>query len=485
MENINKKWEDYNLDENLIKALHKLNYDKPLEVQDKVIPLLLQEKNVTVKSQTGTGKTASFGIPLCQLIDWNENDAVAMILTPTRELALQIKNEISNISVYKRLKVAALIGKQPISKQITDLKQKTHIIVGTPGRVLDHLKRNTIDISKIKYFVLDEADEMLNMGFLPDVDTILKMANKQKTTLLFSATMPIQIVELARRYQKKPVIIEMQSEEMTNRINQYYYRVEEADKKKVLVRILMENKPETGIIFCNTQIMVDEVHDYLEDMEISVDEIHGGMEQDDRLKTMRNFKKGKFRFLIATDVASRGIDIEKVDLVVNFDMPNEKETYIHRLGRSARVESEGKGISLLTKFDKRILGEIEELINDKIEEKSLLRLGKYTSIEVVKSVFLKASLSEKILKDNGLKQEIMKLYINSGKQKKLRKSDIVGAILQLETVKMEDVGIITILDSVSYVDILNNKGNMVRKFLNTTTIKGKKMKVVEAKEWLY
>ena len=479
------KWEDFNLDENLIKALYKLNYDKPLEVQQNVIPLLLDNKNVTVKSQTGTGKTASFGIPLCQMIDWSENEAVAMILTPTRELALQIKNEISNISVYKRLKVAALIGRQPISKQIIDLKQKTHIIVGTPGRILDHLKRNTIDISKIKYFVLDEADEMLNMGFLPDVDEILKMANKQKTTLLFSATMPIQIVELARRYQKKPVIIEMQAEEMTNRINHFYYRVEDSDKKKVLVRVIMENKPETGIIFCKTQIMVDEVHDYLEDLEISVDEIHGGMEQDDRLRVMKNFKKGKFRFLVATDVAARGIDIEKVDLVVNYDMPNEKENYIHRLGRSARVESNGKGVSFVAKYDKRILAEVEELINDKIEERSLFDLKKFTNMEISKSNFLKASKIEKVLKDSDLKQEITKLYINCGKQKKLRKSDILGAILQLDTVKMEDVGIISVLDSVSYVDILNNKGDMVRKFLNTTTIKGRKMKVVEAKEWLY
>jgi ATP-dependent RNA helicase DeaD len=478
---MNSEFSKFKIGEELLKSIEGLGYKTPSEVQEKVIPEIIKNNDVIVKSQTGSGKTAAFGIPLCEKIDWDENSPQVLVLTPTRELAVQVSEDISNIGRFKRIKAVAVFGKEPISDQIRKLKQKTHIVVGTPGRVFDHIDKGSLDLSKIKYFVIDEADEMLNMGFIDQVESIIKRLPKKKVTMLFSATMPDAIKELSEKHMNKPVDISIESQKLiTDNIEHTLYYVNYEKKLENLNSILIHEKPETAVIFARTQENVDKVFEYLKSKKYSVNKIHGGMLQKERLSTMESYRRGDFRLLVATDVASRGIDIEGITHVINFELPVEKEAYVHRIGRTGRAGAKGKAISFCVKEKDNLLSEIEELIGFKIPicyipGKEQIEKESEESIELLQSKPKRKKEKAKIINTN-----ITKIYLNGGKKKKLRAGDIVGAICKIDGISSDDIGIIDIQDSVSYVDILNGKGKKVIEELKNMTIKGKKINIEKA-----
>ena len=477
----NTSFKDYKLSEEITNALDGLEYQDPTEVQSKVIPLALEKNDLVVKSQTGSGKTAAYGIPICELIDWLENKPQALILTPTRELAVQVKEDIKNIGRFKRIKATAVFGRQPFALQKAELKQKSHVVIGTPGRVFDHIERGTIALDQIKYLVIDEADEMLNMGFIEQVEQIIKKLPKDRVTMLFSATLPDAVKNISLKYMKTPIDVEIKATGITtDEIEHSLYKVSENDKISLLTDVTVIENPDSCLIFCKTKDGVDMVCTHLKSLKYKCDKIHGGMEQDDRLEAMNAFRKGEFRYLIATDVAARGIDVENITLVINYDLPLKVEGYVHRTGRTGRAGQKGQAITFVTSNEKQRLKEIEEYIGFDIP---VMDTPFKEEVLAKKSAFetkMKIEPEIKKSKSEQLNKEIMKLYFNGGKKKKLRATNFVGTITQIEGITAEDVGIITIMDTLTYVEILNGKGKIVLKAMKDTTICGKQLKVYEA-----
>jgi ATP-dependent RNA helicase DeaD len=475
---VKEGFREYQLSEEIMDALSGMEYTRPTEVQRTVIPLALAKKDLIVKAQTGSGKTASYGIPICDMLHWLENKPQALILTPTRELAVQVKEEITNIGRFKRIKATAVFGKSSFAQQKTELKQKNHVVVGTPGRIRDHLERGTMNLNQIAFLVIDEADKMLNMGFIDQVEAILMKLPKERMTMLFSATMPEEVMRLSADYMIAPMIINInQTEAVTALIKHSMYQVPEENKNELLTDITTIENPDSCIIFCKTKDRVDQVYKHLKSLGYSCDKIHGGMEQEDRLKSMRHFKYGEFRYLIATDVAARGIDVDQISLVINYDLPLDKESYVHRTGRTGRAGQSGKAITLITSSEIRKLKEIEDYIGFDIET---LPLPSKEEVLIMKHAFeerMKEKPAKKKLKSDALNKEIMKLRFNGGKKKKLRATNFVGVISNIEGVTAEDIGIITILDTYTYVEILNGKGPLVLKVMKDTKIGGKLLKV--------
>lgn len=476
-------FKDYNLSDDLLKAIDILKFQSPTKVQQQVIPIALEDKDIVVKSQTGSGKTAAFAIPICQLVDWSENRPQALVLTPTRELALQIKEDFFNIGRFKRIKVLAVYGKAPFYNQERELKQKTHIVVGTPGRIIDHIEKGTLDTSGIKYLIIDEADEMFNMGFIEQIETIIESLPKERTTMLFSATMPTDVEFLCSRYMKEPIYVEIEAQSLTvDRIKQERYAVDEVDKIEFLKDITIIENPDSCIIFCNTREKVDEVYIELKRSNYTCDKIHGGMEQKDRTKVMDNFKHGYFRYLVATDVAARGIDVDNITHVINYDIPRETEAYVHRIGRTGRVGRKGKAITFVTNQEKRYLDDINEYIEKDIllKERPAKELVRNSREAFYEKLEIRPEIKE--AKGEELNKEIMKLHINAGKKTKMRPVDIVGTLCNIEGMTADDIGIINLQDISTFVEILNNKGEMVLERLQTTPIKGRLRNVNKANE---
>ena len=477
----NIKFTDYKLSKEILKAIEMLNYKKPTKVQQEVIPVALENKDVLVKSQTGSGKTATFAIPLCELVNWDDNKPQALILTPTRELAIQVKEDIFNIGRFKRIKVPALYGKSSFAQQEKELKQKTHIVVGTPGRTIDHIKEGNFITDNIKYLVLDEADEMLSMGFLEQVEEIIQALPTDRVTMLFSATMPDDIDILSKKHMKDPVTIEIKAKTLTvDRIQQDGYRIEETGKLNLLKDITIIENPDSCVIFCNTQSKVESLYNELVKLRYPCDKIHGGMEQDERIKVMNNFKKGYFRYLIATDVAARGIDIDNITHVINYDVPVLRENYVHRIGRTGRAGKEGRAITFVMKSDERRIFEIYSYTGKELtmKMKPSKRLVMNMRLEFEKK--LEQRQKVKVDKGANLSQDIVKLHINAGKKTKMRPVDIVGTLCSIEGMTAKDIGIINVQDVSTYVEILNNKGEMVLKVLQNKNIKGRPRKVTKA-----
>ncbi|WP_459476779.1 DEAD/DEAH box helicase [Clostridium saccharoperbutylacetonicum] len=480
---MNNGFSEFKIGEDLLKSIEGLGYKKPSEVQEKVIPEVLLNKDVIVKSQTGSGKTAAFGIPLCEKIDWEENSPQVLILTPTRELAVQVSDDISNIGRFKRIRAIAVFGKEPISEQERKLKQKTHIVVGTPGRILDHIDRGSLDITKIKYFVIDEADEMLNMGFIGQVEGVIRRIPKKRVTMLFSATIPEEIKALCERHMDRPIDISIKSQKLiTDNIEHRLYYVQYDKKLEALNNILICEKPETAVIFAKTKENVDMIFEYLKSKGYSSNKIHGGLMQKERLEVMEKFRRGEFRLLVATDLASRGIDIEGITHVINYDLPVEKEAYVHRIGRSGRAGAKGKAISFCANEGNKLLMDIEAYIGLNIPVYNQLDEKEIEENKEISIKLLKSKPKAKKEKSKVINSDITKIYLNGGKKKKIRPGDIVGAICNIEGLSADDIGIIDVQDSVSYVDILNGKGKKVIEQLKTMTIKGKKINVDKAKK---
>lgn len=474
-------FKDYKLSDEILKSLEMLNFKSPTEVQSKVIPVALENRDILVKSQTGSGKTATFGIPLCEMVDWDENKPQALVLAPTRELAIQVKDDIFNMGRFKRIKTCALYGKSSFVAQEKELKQKTHIVVGTPGRTIDHIKEGTFVTDNIKYLVIDEADEMLSLGFISQIEEIISYLPESRVTMLFSATLPEDIDDLSKKYLKNPTKIEIEAKTLTvDRIEQIAYKVEENAKLNLLKDVTVVENADSCVIFANTQKKVEMIYNELTALNYPCDKIHGGMEQDDRIKVMSNFRKGYFRYLIATDVAARGIDIDDITHVINFDIPVLRENYVHRIGRTGRAGKEGRAITFVTKADNRRVDEINSYTGREL----VIRQEKPSrkSVKRLKSEF-ERKLNEKrvvkIDKSSNLSNEIMKLHINAGKKTKMRPVDIVGTLCSIEGVEACDIGVINVQDISTFVEVLNNKGDMVLKALQSKNIKGRPRKVTK------
>ncbi|ASN06126.1 DEAD/DEAH box helicase [Virgibacillus necropolis] len=474
-------FEEYNLSNEIGRALGVLKYDTPTEVQREVIPKAMENQDLVVQSQTGSGKTAAFGIPICEMMEWEEKKPQTLILTPTRELAVQVREDITNIGRFKRIKAMAVYGKEPFAKQKEELKQKTHVVVGTPGRVMDHIERDTLVLDQIKYLIIDEADEMLNMGFISEVEAIIKKLPSDRMTMVFSATLPKDVESLCHKYMKDPSNIEIATTGVTTgTIDHRVIEVKDEEKVSLLKNVTVVENPDSCIIFCRTKEHVDTVFSELEAATYSCEKLHGGLEQEDRFAVMEGFKIGNFRYLVATDVAARGIDIDNVTLVINYDVPMEKESYVHRTGRTGRAGNKGKAITFATPHEGKFLKAIEKYIGF-----GLSTMDAPTRQEVVsgKAAFEEKLSGRRVVKNNKtarINKDITKLHFSGGKKKKIRAVDFVGTIAKIPGVTADDIGIINIQDNFSYVDILNGKGSLVIQAMEKTTIKGKKLKVSTA-----
>jgi len=474
-------FEKFKLSEPISRALDILEYNKPTEVQDKVIPLIFENRDIIVKSYTGSGKTAAFAIPICERLNWEENKPQALVITPTRELALQVKEDFFNIGRYKRLKIASIFGKSPFNIQKNELKQKTHVVVGTPGRLIDHIEKETIDLSMIKYLIIDEADEMLRMGFVEQIEQIIEKLPKERMSVLLSATLPEDIERICLKYLQNPILVNIEEEDTAlNRISQKVIIVDELEKFETLRLVMIKENPNSSIIFCNTQREVEELFKQLNDDKIFCGKIHGGMLQKERISVMNKFKRGYFRHLVATDVAARGIDVEKIELIINYDIPNTEENYVHRIGRTGRIGTSGKAITIAYYNELFMIDNIEEYIEMKIPREEADKAENIKSLEEI--FYTKNRVRPDLKEDRGekLNKGITRIHINAGKKTKMRAVDIVGTICSIEGIKAEDIGVIEIRDISTFVEILNNKGDKVLKVLQDKTIKGRKRKVSRA-----
>jgi len=343
-------FEELNLSSPLLKAISDLGFEEASPIQSEAIPVILEGKDIIGQAMTGSGKTAAFGIPLLEKIDPKIKKVQALILCPTRELAIQVANEINKLGKYK-LSVPALpiYGGQPIERQLRAIEKGVAVIIGTPGRVLDHLKRKTLSFADIQIAVLDEADEMLDMGFREDIEEILNRASQDRQTLLFSATMPRAIQQMAKAFQRDPQIIKVAHEKLdTPNIEQVYFEVGSHGKIDLLSRLVDIHNPKLSVVFCNTKRKVDEVVIDMRARGYAVDGIHGDLTQQKRNRVMERFRKGSVDILVATDVAARGIDVNDVEAVFNYDIPQDDESYVHRIGRTGRAGRSGKAFSFVS-----------------------------------------------------------------------------------------------------------------------------------------
>ena len=474
------RFEEFNLDKNIIKSLKNIKYEIPSKVQSKVIPQLLNNKDIIVNSKTGSGKTASFAIPLCEKVDINNNSVQGLIIAPTRELALQIKEEVQNIGRIKKVRCSAIFGKQPLKEQVAELKQRVHIVVATPGRIIDHIGRGTIDLSNIKFFIIDEADKMLNKGFVNDMESIMTKLPQNTCKGMFSATIDDNINSVCEKYMKDIIRIEIKDEDkyIKKQISEFFINSEEENKYDLLKSIIYKECPHSVIVFANTRDKVDEIYKSMKKDKFTVGVIHGDMSQDKRLFIIKDFKENKFNILVSSDITSRGIHVDNVSLVINYEVPRDKENYVHRIGRTGRVDKLGKAITIVSTKEEKYLREIEEYTKNQIEEineidEREVSEGK-NKFKILQENLLKNRKSNINKKEN---QEVTKIYLNVGKKKKIRVIDIVGAFSNIEGINNEDIGVIEVKDTCSYVDILNYKGENFLKNNKTIIIKKKQVKV--------
>lgn len=337
------------ISEEILRALTDMGFEEATPIQAETIPHILESRDLLGQAQTGTGKTCAFGIPVIDSVDPNSNHIQTLILSPTRELAIQIAEELHNVAKYKEgVRIVAIYGGQPIDRQIMALKRKPQIIVGTPGRVMDHMRRKTLRLENLEKLVLDEADEMLNMGFKEDIDTILETIPDNVQKVMFSATMPRAIVELTNKYLRDPIHVKIASKELTiPLVEQFYVEVRESNKIEIMSRLIDAGNVTRALVFCNTKRRVDEVADKLNTRGYSVEALHGDLKQASRDRVMKQFRTGKLDLLVATDVAARGIDVDDIDVVFNYDLPSDDEYYIHRVGRTARAGKTGKAYTFV------------------------------------------------------------------------------------------------------------------------------------------
>ena len=421
------RYEESGIDERILRAVEEMGFVHMTPIQEKAIPVFLEGRDVIGQAQTGTGKTAAFGIPMLQKIDEEDRSLQGMILCPTRELAMQAAQQLRQFAKYMHnIRVLAVYGGQDINRQIKALKGGVQIIVGTPGRVMDHMRRKTVKFSAVKMVVLDEADEMLDMGFREDIEKILRHTPKQRQTLLFSATMPKEIKRITKFYQKKPKHLKVAQSQMTvPEITQYYFETKEKDKLENLTRLIDVYDVNLGLVFCNTKKRVDWVAKNLRNRGYAAEGIHGDMNQKSRDKVMNKFRNGNIEILIATDVAARGIDVPNVEVVVNYDVPQNPEYYVHRIGRTGRAGNMGYAFTFVAGKEIYSLRTIKKVTKSKIKQR---KIPSYKEMESIKNTQLMNSVKNSIEKDN--LEKYVKL-VEGAMEEDFDSVDIAAALLKM------------------------------------------------------
>jgi ATP-independent RNA helicase DbpA len=438
--------------------LNQLGYLKMTPIQAAALPLALAGKDLIAQAKTGSGKTASFALPLLSKLNPRDFGAQALILCPTRELASQVAGEVRRLARHQQnIKVVTLCGGQPIGPQIGSLQHGAHIIVGTPGRIKDHLRKETLNLDRVNTVVLDEADKMLDMGFNDDISTIIATTPDSRQTLLFSATYPDDILSLSKRFQRDATRVEVELQHDEQDILQHFYSIERPQKLEALSRLLTHYGPEVCVVFCNTKDVVREVSRHLSGVGIAALALHGDLEQRDRDQVLVRFRHQSCRVLVATDVAARGLDIEDLPAVINYDVPRNPEQYIHRIGRTGRAGKSGLALSLLAKS----------------EHYKLDSIGKYQSRELTLE-----GMENLAGHGAGLPQPgFITLDIAGGRKQKVRPGDILGALTGDGGVSGQSVGKIDITDFAAYVAIERSQANKAQAQLQRVKIKGRKFKV--------
>ncbi len=512
------KFYDLGLKKEILKAIDDMGFEEPSQIQAEVIPVLLEGHDAIGQAQTGTGKTLAFGAPILNMMDASIKDVKAIVLTPTRELAIQVNDEIARVAKYSKVKLLPVYGGQPIDRQIRALRGGIDIVVGTPGRILDLIRRNVLHLENIQFLVLDEADEMLNMGFIDDIEEIIKNSNSSRQTLLFSATMPAEIKKLSKRYMKKDTkhISIVKSTMTVATIEQYYFEIKHKDRFESLCRILDVDEPKSAIIFCNTKKGVDELVESLQRRGYNVEGMHGDMSQNLRLNTLRKFKEGTLEFLVATDVAARGIDVEDVTHVINYDIPQDIESYVHRIGRTGRANKTGTAYSLVTPREYMTLKQIEKATKSRIKRKDLPSIddifySKYNNIvnrvmetlekdDYKKFVPLVAELDEEYnlvevaaalmhmvyskeisfdYTENviGSENNFVRLFLTIGRMDKINPKLLLQFFNDTANVNKEDVGDIDIMEKFSFVDVSERVLEAILKKSNGKRLGNRKVKI--------
>ncbi len=393
------------LSEPTLKAVEEMGFVYATEIQSKTIPLLLHSKDIIGQAGTGTGKTAAFAIPIIEKIDAENNNIQALVLCPTRELVVQVTDQFTQLMKYhKDLSVVAIYGGQNISTQLKALKQGVQIVVGTPGRIMDHMRRGSLKLQNLQFLTLDEADQMLDMGFREDIETILQDTPKTRQTVMFSATMSRDILKLTQKYQNKPEHINVVSDkEQSVQINQIYFEINNRSKVEALKRVLAFYDVKSALIFCNTKAMVDDLSTMLRSKKYNAAGLHGDMDQRKRDSVMNGFRKEQIQLLIATDVAARGIDVNNIEAVFNFDLPRDSQDYVHRIGRTGRAGKTGMAFSFVVGKEVEHLRRIAKFNNLKVES------AKVPAIEDLEAAKLKLFTSS--LQDDHLGARLQKKYL--------------------------------------------------------------------------
>lgn len=518
------RFEELNISEELNRAIRDMGFEETTPIQAQAIPYILEGKDVIGQAQTGTGKTASFGIPILEMVDAQDSSLQALVLCPTRELAIQVAEEIRKLGKYLQgIKLLPIYGGQPIERQIRSLKKGVQVVIGTPGRVMDHMRRKTLRLDKVKMVVLDEADEMLNMGFREDIETILEDTPKTRQTVLFSATMPKAILEIAKTHQNNPEVVKVVHKELTvPSIEQYYFEVKEKNKFEILTRLIDMYNPKLALIFCNTKKKVDELVSDLQGRGYFADGLHGDMKQSLRDRVMSSFRNGNIEILIATDVAARGIDVDDVEIVFNYDVPQDEEYYVHRIGRTGRAGRSGKAFTFVVgkeiyklkdiqRYTKtKILHQQVPSIND-VEEAKMeilmenikniienedltkqIRIAErlleedYTAIDLAAALLkmtMRKENEEEVdidFEDTGSEPGMVRLFMNIGRKQNVRARDIVGAIAGETGLSGKLIGTIDVYDKYTFVEVPKEYAKDVLKIMNNTQIKGKPINVEPA-----
>lgn len=523
-----KQFGNLNLSKKIFHAISDMGFEEPSPIQAEAIPLLMEGLDVIAQAQTGTGKTAAFGIPIIEKLNPRNRVVQALIVAPTRELAIQVAEEITKIGKHKEVRTLAIYGGQPIDRQIMALKRGVQVVVGTPGRLLDHLRRNTLRLDNLQIAVLDEADEMLDMGFIDDIESILKSTPEERQTLLFSATMPEEIRRLSRRYLKDPRIISVSRDELTvPLIEQAYYEVREHGKLDSLCRVMDTSEISLAIIFCRTKRGVDELVASLEARGYQAEGLHGDLTQIQRNRVMKKFREGAVEILVATDVAARGLDIDNVSHVINYDIPQDPEAYVHRIGRTGRAGKTGIAISFVSPREYRQLRLIEKMINSRIKKQKLPSLADiferqkeqfterlikvinagqlanyYNIVESLAEEYDTMDIAAAAMKlaldledpveereervetdfgDTGAEPGMVRLFMNIGREDEMRPQDIVKTIAEEAGIPGKIIGAIRIFDRFTFVEVPMEAAERVMYSLDKNMIKGKRVHVEPAK----
>lgn len=521
-------FEDLNLDRKILAALKEMGFEEPSPIQKGAIPMALEGEDLIGQAQTGTGKTAAFGIPIIQKINEKDRHIQALVMSPTRELCIQVADEISKIGKTKRIRVLPVYGGQPIERQIRSLKRGIQVVIGTPGRLLDHIRRGTIDLEHVNFLVLDEADEMLDMGFVDDMENIIKNVPPERQTMLFSATMPRPILSISKKYMRAPKVVAIHKEVVTApTIDQYYY--ETRDKVDGLCRILDTTDDCKMIIFCRTKKGVDELVIALATRGYEAEGLHGDLSQNQRDRVMKKFRSGQVDILVATDVAARGLDIDNITHVVNFDVPSDSESYVHRIGRTGRAGNTGVALTFITPREFRQLKLIERSIKTKIirgtlptdasvlerqreqivsKMQTILEQDRYQDylpiVETLEKDYdvqdiaaaalkfmqegakaLEEPAEEESLPDalanTGAKPGMVRLFVNIGRSSRVTVRDIVQSIAIEAEIPARSIGRISIYDKFSFVEVPMEHAEKVLAVMHRNTIRGCRVNMEPAK----